>query len=281
MSVDNQFTATGAAIIGFQTNSASIDVGADIAGNSIGIKGTGNNGDGVFGQTASPFNPDPALEAAGVHGENSSDGPGVKGHSRQGDGVIGYTEGQSHAGVSAVNRGNGFGVWASGSPAGHFEGDIQVTGAISKSGGGFRIDHPLDPENKYLHHSFVESPDMKNLYDEVVRLDGNGEAVVELPEWFGALNQDFRYQLTAIGAAAPGLHVAEEVHRNRIKIGGGLPGMKVSWCVTGVRKDAWANANRIPVEERKTSGVRGGNRPVDRIMSAQEAVGDAQTLQVA
>jgi hypothetical protein len=40
---------------------------------------------------------------------------------------------------------------------------------------------------------------MKNLYDGVVRLDGNGEAAVELPQWFDALNQEFRYQLTAIG----------------------------------------------------------------------------------
>jgi hypothetical protein len=44
----------------------------------------------------------------------------------------------------------------------------------------FRIDHPLDPANKYLNHSAVESPDMKNIYDGVVTLDADGEAVVEL-----------------------------------------------------------------------------------------------------
>jgi hypothetical protein len=29
--------------------------------------------------------------------------------------------------------------------------------------------------------------------------------------WFGALNKDFRYQLTAIGAPGPNLHIAEEI----------------------------------------------------------------------
>jgi hypothetical protein len=75
----------------------------------------------------------------------------------------------------------------------------------------FKIDNPLDPANKYLCHSFVESPDMKNVYDGVVVLDRKGKAEIELPDWFGALNKDFRYQLTAIGAPGPNLHIAEEI----------------------------------------------------------------------
>jgi hypothetical protein len=199
---------------------------------------------------------DPAGGKAGVWGDNSIDGPGVKGTSRLGDGVEGFSGAVNHAGVSAVNRGGGFGVWTSGRIAGHFEGNVEVLGTLTKSGGSFRIDHPLDPANKYLHHSFVESPDMKNIYDGVVILGANGEAVVELPEWFEALNKDFRYQLTAMGAAAPNLHVAEEVNRNRLKIAGGNAGMKVSWSVTGIRKDAWANEHRIPVEEEKPAKAR-------------------------
>ncbi|KPL03678.1 MAG: hypothetical protein AMJ73_05825 [candidate division Zixibacteria bacterium SM1_73] len=81
---------------------------------------------------------------------------------------------------------------------------------MSKGGGGFKIDHPLDPQNKYLYHSFVESPDMKNVYDGVVVLDANGQAVVELPYYFGAVNKDFRYQLTCIGGFAP-VYIAEEM----------------------------------------------------------------------
>jgi hypothetical protein len=78
-------------------------------------------------------------------------------------------------------------------------------------GGSFKIDHPLDPANKYLCHSFVESPDMKNLYDGVVVLDNKGKAVIELPDWFGILNKDFRYQLTDIGSPGPNLYIAEEI----------------------------------------------------------------------
>jgi hypothetical protein len=98
---------------------------------------------------------------------------------------------------------------------------------------------------------------MKNLYDGAVTLDESGEAVVEMPTYFSALNRDFRYTLTAIGAPMPGLHVAEEMANNRFKIGGGVAGMKVSWTVTGTRQDAWANAHRIPVEEDKPEAERG------------------------
>lgn len=53
------------------------------------------------------------------------------------------------------------------------------------------------------------------------------------------------------------MYVAEEVNGNRFRIGGGRGGMKVSWQVTGIRQDAWANANRIRVEERKPEYARG------------------------
>ena len=53
----------------------------------------------------------------------------------------------------------------------------------------------MNSANKYLSHSFVESPDMKNVYDGMVTLDNKGEAEIDLPDWFGALNKDYRYQL--------------------------------------------------------------------------------------
>ena len=55
-----------------------------------------------------------------------------------------------------------------------------LSGAITKAGGGFKTDHPLAPAGKYLYHSFVESPDMKNIYDGTVVTDADGRAVVEL-----------------------------------------------------------------------------------------------------
>jgi hypothetical protein len=135
--------------------------------------------------------------------------------------------------------------------AGKFSGDVDVTGTLSKAGGSFKIDHPLDPEGKYLYHSFVESPDMMNVYNGNVLLDARGEAWVELPDWFEALNRDYRYQLTPIGGAGPNLHIAEKISGGRFRIGGGEPGMEVSWQVTGIRQDPYAEAHRVQVEVEK------------------------------
>jgi hypothetical protein len=140
--------------------------------------------------------------------------------------------------------------------AGYFVGEVHVQGTLSKSSGAFKIDHPLDPENKYLYHSFVESPDMMNIYNGNIILNDKGEAVVQLPEWFGALNKEFRYQLTCIGGYA-NVYISEKVSKNQFKIAGGTNGLEVSWQVTGIRKDAFAEKNRIPIEEDKKSEERG------------------------
>ncbi len=135
--------------------------------------------------------------------------------------------------------------------AGYFNGNVSVTGTLSKGAGAFKIDHPLDPTNMYLQHSFVESPDMMNVYNGNVVLDGAGEATVALPDYFEVLNRDFRYQLTAIGAPGPNLYIASEIEGNSFRIAGGVPGSKVSWQVTGVRQDRYAEENRIAVEVQK------------------------------
>jgi hypothetical protein len=129
-------------------------------------------------------------------------------------------------------------------------GDLHVNGTLFKTAGSFRIDHPLDPKNKYLQHSFVESPDMMNIYNGVLTMGNSGTAEVRLPDYFEALNRDFRYQLTPIGGYAP-LYIEEEIKDNRFKIGGGKPGLRVSWQVTGIRHDAYANEHRIAVETDK------------------------------
>jgi len=136
-------------------------------------------------------------------------------------------------------------------------GDLNIHGNLSKFSGSFKIDDPVDPANKYLSHSFVESPDMMNIYNGVVRLDARGEAWVVLPQYFEALNRDFRYQLTSVGSPQPRLYIAREVTSNRFKISGGHANGKVSWQVTGIRHDAWANAHRIPNEEDKPLEKRG------------------------
>ncbi len=121
----------------------------------------------------------------------------------------------------------------------------------------FVIDHPLDPANKYLVHACVESDEMKNVYDGLVVLDGNGEAWVQVDDWCEALNRDFRYQLTAIGGAAPSLHVADKLQDGAFRIAGGPSGLEVSWQLTGVRKDPWAEAHPLHVEPDKDVHERG------------------------
>jgi hypothetical protein len=140
--------------------------------------------------------------------------------------------------------------------AGQFLGNVQIIGNLSKSSGSFKIDHPLDPANEYLYHSFVESPDMMNIYNGNVTTDANGEAVIQLPDWFDALNKDFRYQLTPIGQFAQAI-VLQEIAGNQFTIATDKPNVKVSWQVTGIRHDPYADAYRIPVEEEKPADERG------------------------
>jgi len=127
-------------------------------------------------------------------------------------------------------------------------GDSAVSGSVGKGGGSFVIDHPLDPFNKLLFHSFVESPQPLNIYDGIATLDANGEARVSLPEYFEALNKDFRYEVKPIGGPMPNLHVKEEITDNSFVIGGGVAGGSVSWQVTGVRQDPYIRDNPIITE---------------------------------
>lgn len=206
-----------------------------------------------------------------------------------------WTTGDGGTGDSIVAKCTGAGARAvtglafgEATVAGKFFGDVDVQGTLSKFGGSFKIDHPLDPANKFLSHSFVESPDMMNIYNGNVILDASGHATITLPEWFGALNREFRYQLTCIRGFAP-VYVATEIENNQFTIAGGRSGLKVSWQVTGVRQDAWAEANRIPVEEHKV-GFEAGHylHPevygLDRSMSihaAREAVRNATASETA
>jgi len=188
----------------------------------------------------------------GVVGQAISDGTALVGTFY---GVKGEATGGSAGTTSIGVHGSASGLGTN--YAGYFEGNVHVNGTLSKTVGTFKIDHPLDPENKYLYHSFVESPDVMNIYNGIAVLDADGKAAVELPDYFEALNRDFRYQLTAIGAPGPNLYIAEEVINNSFRIAGGKPGMKVSWTVTGVRQDAYMKAHPMVVEENKKPEDRG------------------------
>ncbi|MFE6922873.1 hypothetical protein ACFVAV_17705 [Nocardia sp. NPDC057663] len=161
----------------------------------------------------------------------------------------------SKGNIGVWAEGNASGILASGNPAGTFLGDVRITGSLSKGGGGFTIDHPLDPEAKLLSHSFVESPEMMNLYRGTVITDADGLARVTLPDWFDALNNDIGYQLTVVGE--PTLTaIAEPVRDNSFTLRSERPHTTVCWQVSGVRQDKWAQANRIRVEEEKSPAER-------------------------
>ncbi len=248
----------------------------DIGSGGVGVKGLCNGGTGVQGLTVNGDGvrgESQATNKSGVYGVNgNSGGYGVYGNN-SGNGTVGYLGGQygawgkstNYEGMLAYSDGgvfgrhiptNNYGYLGMATRAGYFSGNVDINGTLSKSGGSFKIDHPLDPANKYLYHSFVESPDMKNIYDGVVTLDGNGEAIVQLPPYFEALNEAFRYQLTCIGGYAP-VYISQEVSNNFFRIAGGKAGMKISWQVTGSRKDAYAKAHPIIPEVEKSGDERG------------------------
>lgn len=238
-----------------------------------GLQGTGYNG---VNNTDANTTFGVGNQDLGVYG--SANTAGVMGASIGGIGVVGYNKNASFAATTGI--GNTYGVYgnaqtvggatvpnvrygvygfASGATtnyAGYFSGNVQITGSIAKGSGTFKIDHPLDPENKYLYHSFVESPDMMNIYNGNITTDANGNAIVKLPEYFSALNKDFRYQLTVIGTFANAI-VSQEVKNNTFEIKTDKPSVKVSWQVTGIRKDNYANAHRVIPEVEKEPEMKG------------------------
>jgi hypothetical protein len=154
---------------------------------------------------------------------------------------------------------------------------LEVNGTFKASNKQFTIDHPLDPANMYLNHAAVESPDMMTIHNGNVTTDVNGNATVTLPTYFEALNRDFRYQLTVVGQFAQAI-VASKIKDNRFTIKTDKPHVEVSWQVTGIRQDAYANAHRTMVEEAKPATERGfylhpleHGQPLSKGVAAQQA----------
>jgi hypothetical protein len=186
---------------------------------------------GVYGGADAPSG-----ATIGVWGATLSSSPGATGIY----GTALASSGQVFGVYGASNSAQGYGVFS--------EGRTGATGTKS-----FVIDHPLDPANKVLMHYSAEGPEPLLVYRGNAVLDSSGEADVDLPAYFDAINKDVTYQLTAIGAPAPTLHIAQEVNNNHFRIAGGSAGQKVSWCVTGVRNDAWVRAHGAPAEEDKAA----------------------------
>jgi len=142
--------------------------------------------------------------------------------------------------------------------AGYFIGRVYVNGTLTTTGPKpFTIDHPLDPENKVLHHFAIESPDVLNMYSGNIITDANGKATVKLPDYFASINKDFRYQLTVIGTFAQAI-ISEEIKGNEFVIETNKPNVKVSWEVKATRNDGYMQfVNKMAVEEEKPAFAKG------------------------
>ncbi len=245
-------STSGMGVLGWATATSGSAYG--VLGQSASTSGRGVYGEatatsgrtyGVFGQSAS-------TEGRGVYGfvaATSGATIGVYGESRS-------TSGRGVYGVVTATTGTNYGVYGeSFSTTGY---GVYSAGRFAATGSkSFQIDHPLQPETHYLNHCCTEAPEPLNAYSGVVMLDARGEAWVQLPDYFEAINRDPRYTLTPIGAAMPNLHIAVKIQNNRFKIAGGAPGKEVSWRVEAVRNDRWVQRYGFQTEQEKPEHYRG------------------------
>ncbi len=245
------------------TNSNS-NIASAVVGNSSGVAW------GVSGQVQST-----ATAEAAVYGSNlrTNGGHGVMGIGF--NGTVGQTDYSQGMGLYGENfetiapLGNGIGTAGKGyygvfgedrylgSVAGAYgvfsNGNFGATGTKT-----FLIDHPEAPEDKFLRHFSTESNEVLNVYRGNIEIDANGEAVIELPSYYDAINTNPSYHLTPIGGFAQ-LYVKEEIKDGKFVIAGGTPGLKVSWAVYSERNDAYLQTypEQREVEVEKREGQKG------------------------
>jgi hypothetical protein len=222
-------------------------------------------GYGVYGSSALGY---------GVGG-NSTSSYGVTAYSENNDGLVAQTNHPDHAAISARNLtgtsyallgASPYTIYATGSNfmnALTIGTDLAVLGTaylanLSCSGNkNFVIDHPLDPANKTLTHSCIESNERLLMYSGTVVTDDNGNATVQLPSYFEALNINYRYQLTVVGREFAQARVENEISNNQFSIKTDKPQIKICWEVMGDRNDAYCKAHPFVVEQEKKPEERG------------------------
>jgi hypothetical protein len=232
------------------------------SGTTYGVYGQSDSdiGRGVYGQSNGPY----GIGVYGLATATSGLAYGVLGRSVSinGVGVVGLAYVSTGAAWGVFGGSLSFSSTAVGvygqersGGAGHA---VYAEGSLAASGTkSFQIDHPLRPETHYLNHFCTEGAEPLNAYSGVVILDTKGEAWVQLPAYFEAINRDPRYTLTPIGAAMPNLHVAVEIRGNRFKIAGGVPGRKVSWRVEAIRNDLYVQRYGYLTEQEKEDEIKG------------------------
>ncbi|MBM4107230.1 MAG: hypothetical protein FJ255_00185 [Phycisphaerae bacterium] len=286
----------GKGVHGWAGNAAGTSIGVHGESSSsggIGVKGeTTASGTtyGVYGQSNSSTGYAGYFVGAGgdaLYVENNASGRGIRAVSSADtalwalttsgvagvDGRNASTTGRGVYGYATATTGTNFGVYGrTASSTGYGVYSLGNTGASGTKS--FQIDHPFDPENKYLLHYAAESPEVINFYRGTVTLGAAGEATVDLPPYFASINKSPSYHLTAVGAPMPMLHVAEEISEQALaageragpgvapplcsfRVAGGVPGAKVCWRVEAVRNDPRMRLHGAPVERDKTGPERG------------------------
>jgi hypothetical protein len=260
-------SATLAAVYGINNSSGYYAIGVQgTSSNGDGVHGVSTGGNGVYGQSdTAPAIWGKSNSNAGAYGLSETD-DGVYGVSSSGNGLVAGVYGKafgtnSNGVIGEANFGSSaYGVWGKSTSgfAGYFTGNVHVTGGCCMAAeGSFQIDHPQDPANKYLNMAAVASPDMKDIYDGVVTTDAKGEATVTLPSYFETLNRDFRYQLTIMGDQFAQARVSSKIKDNRFSIKTDKPNVEISWQVTGIRHDPYAEQHPITSEQAKPANERG------------------------
>ena len=123
----------------------------------------------------------------------------------------------------------------------------------------FRIDHPLDPYNKYLKHYSAEGPQPMNVYSGTVVTDAKGAATVELPSYYDSINRNPRYTLTVVDEGEDFVlaKVSRRLAGRTFEIRTSKPNVEVSWMIQAERYDAWVQAHAPVVEEEKVGQEKG------------------------
>jgi hypothetical protein len=278
----------GFGVYGSQAGSGTGVVGSSPSGR--GVWGNTANGIGVLGNHAGTS----ASDSPGVQGQsaagngtgvegiatNSSLAKGVRGVSDSGYG--GYFVAPGQGGYGVYSFGSDVGVFASSSQsgtgvsaastggtavsgtsstgyAGYFTGKVAITGGCTGCTGPsvLQIDDPLDPAHKYLNHSSVASSQQLDVYSGNVTTNAKGFAIVTMPRWFQALNRSFRYQLTIVGSRGWNARVVKPMANNRFTIQSDRSHVQVSWEVSAVRHDRYAEAHSTRVIVSKPKADQG------------------------
>ncbi len=232
-------SANGFSPIQANTNASSILTSAIVGSSSGGASG-------ISGQVEST-----ATAAQGVYGNNLRTSGGYGSYGIGHTGTVGETNyqlgygtyGRNYNAIGPLGNAVGayglgyIGVWGDQSDVNGYS--VYANGDFGAAGTkAFAIDHPLDPENKYLKHYSIESNEVLNMYRGTIPFDPNGEATVTMPDYFNAVNANFSYQLTPIGGYAP-LFIKEKLDDGKFVIAGGADGMEVSWTVYAERNDPY------------------------------------------